>query len=303
MSLSRLFSPVHLLVTGSSANPNKVGHMIAKNIINSGYEGEFSQLNPTTNTILNRPVSKSFLDIHKPIDVDIISIPAAFVKDHLLAWGRHKQDLQYDEETTYAVIISAGFGESGSNQQELDLIDIARQYNIRVIGPNCLGVIANHTGTLSYNGSFTHTPSIKGNIALLSQSGALISSIMDVIEARNVGFQSIVSLGNQSDLNMYDFLEYHLQNDEVKVIGVYAEALTKGEQLHELLKTGTKPVVILKAGKSKSSQEAAASHTGSLAGDFDIARMYIEDSGAIFTNSYQEFVSSLYTFGTKFARE
>jgi acyl-CoA synthetase (NDP forming) len=299
MNLQSLFAPQSILVTGVSTSSDKVGHIIAKNVLESGYKGDFFQLNPKASEILNRPVCNSLKDVDKPIDVDIIAIPKDYVLDHIHELVQHKKDHQYSDKVTFAVIVSAGFSESGNTALENQILELANQNQIRVVGPNCLGVLSQVDNNFKYNGSFTQSLKLSGGIALFSQSGALISSLITNLEDKNCGFSYIVSLGNQADLNIVDFIEYARQDPKTRVIGVYAESLSQGQDLLAAINSTDKPVVILKSGVSAQSKEAASSHTGSIAGDFDIAKMYVTKAGGFITSDFQEFVNLAYTFATK----
>lgn len=299
MSLSSLFAPKSILVTGVSTSPDKVGHIIAKNILESGYKGKFFQLNPTATEIFQRPVANQVKDILDAIEVDIIAIPKDFVLGHVQDLVEHKKQFGYLSKETFAIIISAGFGETGNEDLENQIVDLSSQNNIRIVGPNCLGVLSTVSSELKYNGSFTQTPTLAGDIALFSQSGALISSLITNLEDKNCGFSYIVSLGNQADLGIGEFINYAGKDDNCKVIAIYAESLSAGQEILDAIKKTSKPVVILKSGVSSDSKKAASSHTGSIAGDFDIAKMYVGESGGFITSDFWEFINLVYTFSTK----
>jgi acetyltransferase len=197
--MKELFKPRSVVVVGASREPGKVGHAVLRNIIESGFKGEVYPVNPRADKVLGLNTYKSVLEVPGDIDLAVIVVPAQAVLDVMEECGR--------KGVKYAVVISAGFKEIGGEgiEREGKLIEIARKYGVRVVGPNCLGIIDLHT---PLNASFASIPETKGGIAFISQSGALLSAILDWAPKAGIGFSKIVSLGNKADLNEVDFLTY-----------------------------------------------------------------------------------------------
>jgi acyl-CoA synthetase (NDP forming) len=200
--ISYFFSPKSIAVIGASATPGKVGYNVLKNIKDSGFSGKIFPINPKANelkTILNYAAFTSVLDVPEDIDIAIFIIPAKLVNSTAEECGK--------KGIKGLIVISAGFKEIGGEGilREQKLIQIAKKYNMRIIGPNCLGFIG-----INYNGSFaTNTPK-KGGIAMISQSGAMLTGMMDYSMEQAFGFSCNISLGNKADLDEVDFIEYYV---------------------------------------------------------------------------------------------
>ncbi|MHA1272900.1 MAG: acetate--CoA ligase alpha subunit [Promethearchaeota archaeon] len=259
--ISYFFNPKSIAVIGASATPGKVGNTVLNNIIKSGFKGKIFPINPRADEILGHKAYKSVLDVPDEIDIAIFVIPGKFVCDVAEDCGK--------KGVKGLIIISAGFKEIGGEgvEREEKLVQIGKKYNMRILGPNCLGFIG-----LNYNGSFAAETPKKGHIAMISQSGAMLTGMMDYSMEQAFGFSCNISLGNKCDLSAVDFIE-HLANDpETKVILCYLESIKDGDRFLKVLPEATrkKPIVILKSGVSEAGARAASSHTGALAGS-DIA--------------------------------
>ncbi len=256
MSLERLFKPRSVAVIGASRAPGKVGHEVLRNIIESGFEGRVYPVNPNANSILGLKAYPSIMDVPDEIDVAVIAVPAQMAVKIAEECGR--------KGVKFLVVISAGFREVGVEglERERALIEIARRYGMRVLGPNCLGFIDLHT---PINATFTKVPSRKGGVAFVSQSGALLSAILDWAEELGIGFSKIIALGNKADLDEADFLEYLAKDDETNVVLLYLESIN-GPRFIEAARKAVreKPVLLLKGGVTEAGVKAALSHTGSL---------------------------------------
>jgi acetyltransferase len=287
--MKNLFYPKNITIVGASNNSNKLGHIITQNILQSGYQGELFLVNPKEKEILNKSVFNKIQDLPNNLEVAILVIPAKFVLQSL-------QELA-TKNLKYAIIISAGFKESGNTGLEEDLIKVSQQTDIKIVGPNCLGVLnLDSKNPLSYNGSFGFLPKNKGKIALISQSGALITSFLDKADRRGFGFSKVISLGNKADLDELDFIEY-LENDpETSVIALYLEGYKRAQELVRFLAKSKKPVVIIKAGKSAQAKAAISSHTGSIAGNNKVSEMYLSQVKVIQPKSLEEFFSTIFLF-------
>lgn len=255
--ISFFFNPKSIAVVGASVTEGKVGNTVLNNIINSGYKGKIFPINPRASEVCDLPCYKSVLDVSDDIDVAIFVIPGKFVNKAAEECGK--------KGVKGLIIISAGFKEIGGEgvEREDDLIKISKKYNLRILGPNCLGFIG-----LNYNGSFAAETPKKGGIAMISQSGAMLTGMMDYSMTQAFGFSCNISLGNKADLGAVDFIEYLANDENTRVILCYLESIKDGERFLEVLPNATrkKPIIILKSGVSEAGARAASSHTGALAG-------------------------------------
>ncbi len=262
--ISFFFNPESIAIIGASSTPGKVGYNVLNNIKVSGYSGKVYPINPKADTfheIAGYKAYKNVLDVPGTIDIAIFVIPGKLVLPVAEECGRKK--------IKGLIVITAGFKEIGveGQQREKELVQIARKYNMRIIGPNCLGFIG-----LNYNGSFASETPKKGNIAMISQSGAFLTAFMDFSMEQPYGFSCNISLGNKADLDSVDFIKYLADDPDTKVILCYLESIENGKKFLEVVSRATrkKPIIILKAGVSEAGARAASSHTGALAG-LDIA--------------------------------
>ncbi len=238
------FYPKSIAVIGASRTEGKVGHSILKNLIASGFEGEIVPVNPNADEILGL---KSFAKIKK-VDLAVIAVPAKIVPSVL------EESAKLGIKA--AIIISAGFRETGPEGARLEsqLRKIIKEHGIRVIGPNCLGIIS--TGA-KMNASFAAEYPKRGNISFISQSGALCTSILDWAAIENIGFDKFVSTGNKVDVTEADLLEYMKNDPATKVIGLYVEGIEHGREFMEASQRSSKmkPLIALKSGKTATGQK------------------------------------------------
>ncbi|KKK41115.1 hypothetical protein LCGC14_0463360 [marine sediment metagenome] len=255
--ISFFFNPKSIAVIGASSTKGKVGNTVLNNIINSGYKGKIFPVNPRSDIVCDIQCYKSVLDINEDVDIAIFVIPGKFVNDAAEECGR--------KGVKGLIVISAGFKEIGGEgvEREEQLVKIGKKYNMRILGPNCLGLI-----TKFYNGSFAAETPKQGGIAMISQSGAMLTGMMDYSMTQAFGFSCNISLGNKADLGAVDFIEFLADDDNTKVILCYLENITDGSEFLKILPEATrnKPIVILKSGVSEAGARAASSHTGALAG-------------------------------------
>ncbi|MFX1323853.1 MAG: acetate--CoA ligase family protein [Promethearchaeota archaeon] len=254
--ISFFFNPKSIAIIGASDTPGKVGNTVTNNIKNT-FSGKIFPINPRTDNICGIACYKSILDVEEEIDLAIFVIPGKFVNKAAEECGKKK--------VKGLIVISAGFKEIGGEgvEREEALIKIGKKYKMRILGPNCLGFIG-----LNYNGSFAAETPQKGEIAMISQSGAMLTGMMDYSMTQAFGFSCNISLGNKADLGAVDFIEYLAKDDSTKVILCYLESIKDGDRFLEVLPGAArkKPIVILKSGVSEAGARAASSHTGALAG-------------------------------------
>lgn len=284
-NLKSLFNPESIAIVGASNKKGKVGTVIADNISKLGYKGRIYYVNPSYRILKLKRCHESLGAIKKKIDLAIVSVPAKFVLDVV------KDGMSV---TKNFVIISAGFSETGNEgaQREKQLLDLAKKNGLNILGPNCLGFIVPKE---KLNASFAGGMPNSGNIAFVSQSGALAVALMDKAKGEHLGFSHVISVGNQMQLDESELLEYLASDKETKVIGMYLEGIKNGEKFLEVASrvSKIKPIVILKAGKTEKAQQAISSHTGALAGSDEIIDIAFEKVGVIRAENLDEFFDLL----------
>ncbi|NOZ27143.1 MAG: acetate--CoA ligase [Chloroflexi bacterium] len=290
--LEPFVSPESVAIIGASKTPGKLGYAVLQNVLQYGFPGSIYPINPKGGEILGLKAYPSVLDVPGPIDLAVIVIPSQFIAKVLDECGR--------KGIRGVVIISAGFREIGPEgmQRERELLRIAKQYGIRIIGPNCLGIIDT---LVPLNASFAATMPDQGSIAFMSQSGALCTSILDMAKPQGIGFSRFVSLGNKADLNEIDFLEAWADDPHSAVITAYLEGITEGPRFMQVARevTRKKPVITIKSGTTSAGSRAVSSHTGTLAGSDRAYEAAFKQTGVIRARSVQE----LFDFAVAFARQ
>jgi acetyltransferase len=285
-----LFRPRNIAVIGASREPGKVGYAVLKNIIDSGFQGKIYPVNPKAEEILGIKAYKSILDISDDIDLAVIVVPASIALDVAEECGK--------KGVKHLVVISAGFKEIGGEgvEREHKLVSIARKYNMRVVGPNCLGIIDTYT---PMNASFSAVMPRRGGIAFISQSGALLTAILDWSIKKGIGFSRIVSLGNKADLNEADFIQAVEEDINTKVILLYLESIDDGRRLVEVASrvSRKKPIVLLKGGVTEAGARAAMSHTGAMVSSIAALEAGLRKAGILIARS----LSELFDYATAFS--
>jgi acetyl coenzyme A synthetase (ADP forming)-like protein len=267
-----LFEPQSIAVIGASQDKKKIGYAVFNNIISGGYKGNVFPVSPRGGDIDGHKVYADILEIEGAVDCASIMIPANLVKDAVKKCALKK--------VKFLQIITSGFSEIGNVREEKEIAEIASEAGTRIVGPNMFGL---YSSAASLNSTFSATPISPGHVAILTQSGALGIAMIGKTAVANMGLSAIVSIGNKCDVDEADLLEYLINNDNTKVILMYIEGVKKGEKLIEALKasTGKKPVIVIKSGKSKRGAQAAASHTGSLAGSDEIFAAVMKQCGVL----------------------
>ncbi len=280
--LSHFFAPAGVAVVGASREPVKLGYALARNLIQCGYTGAVHLVNPRGGELFGMVMHKSINDVPDPVDLAVLLTAAPTVPDLLTACGKRG---------IHAVIIaSGGFRETGPEGGALETrcLEIAREFGIRFIGPNCIGLIDTH---LPLDTTFLPPPGPeKGNIAFISHSGAICAAIIDWIRGQGFGLSSLVSLGNQADINETDVLASIARDPNTDVITLYMESVSNGRRfMEEARRVSTfKPILVLKVGRSESGQRAAASHTGALTGSETAFEAALRKAGVIRAETTEE---------------
>lgn len=290
--LETLLYPKAIAIIGASRNPDKVGYAVLANLVNSGFKGPIIPVNPGTDEILGLQCYKSLRDYKQPVDLSIIMVAGKYVKDAL-----HDS---INAGAKSVIVITAGFREVGKEgaDAEQELVDICRAHGVRMVGPNCLGILNTDN---SMNATFAPSVPPPGKISVLSQSGALCVAILDWAANQKLGLGKVISIGNKADLNEVDFIQTFAQDKETKVIAGYLESIKEGDKFLRVAEQAAsiKPVVILKVGVTQAGAKAASSHTGSLAGADIAYGAAFKRAGVIRAESFE----ALFDYATAFAMQ
>jgi len=297
MTESVFLSPKSIAVIGASDKEGSVGRAITSNIM-KGYTGTVFPISPTRDTVFDQKAYKSVLDVPDEIDLAVIITKNTIVPIVLEECGKKK--------IQGAIVITAGFKEVDEEGKKLEeqLKDIAKKYNLQVIGPNCLGVMNLDPDTMM-NSTFLKITPKSGEIALVSQSGAICAALVEDASAQGIGFSAVISMGNKADMTEIDVLKMLAEHEQTKVIVMYLEDMGDGQEFLKVCKQITKqnvvkkPVLVLKSGRSPEGAKAAMSHTGALMGSDEIYDALLQQSGAIRVDTMEE----LFDYATAFSKQ
>ncbi|XP_055388660.1 peptidyl-lysine N-acetyltransferase PatZ-like [Condylostylus longicornis] len=276
IGLAPLFQPNAIAVIGATDRDGAVGKTIVQNLIDSRKSRSYAiyPVNPTRKTICGLPAFPDVSACPTAVDLAVIVTPSKTVKGVVESCGKAK--------VPAVIVISAGFKELGEEglQLENDVIAVARQYNIRLVGPNCLGIMAPHWGV---NATFAATDALPGSIAFMSQSGAMCTAVLDWSLKERVGFSAFVSIGSMADINWGDLIDYLGNDPQTETILIYMETIGDAQHFLSAAKTVAlhKPIIVIKAGQTEAAAQAAASHTGSLAGSHDAFLAAMKRAGVV----------------------
>ena len=295
MAESVFLSPKSIAVIGASDKQGSVGRAITSNIMN-GYKGIVYPISPTRETVFDQKAYKSVLDVPDSIDLAVVITKNTIVPVVLEECGKKK--------IKGAIVITAGFKEVDEEGKKLEqkLKDIATKYGVKVIGPNCLGVMNLEPQTMM-NSTFLKITPKSGKIALVSQSGAICAALVEDASAQGIGFSAVVSMGNKADMTEIDILKMLADHEQTKVIVMYLEDMGDGQEFlkvcKQITKNNKKPILVLKSGRSPEGAKAAMSHTGALMGSDEIYDAVIKQSGAIRVDTMEE----LFDYATAFSKQ
>ncbi|MEN8781732.1 MAG: CoA-binding protein, partial [Desulfobacterales bacterium] len=294
-ALDAIFSPQSVAVVGASTTPGKVGHDIFANILRGGYTGTLYPVNPNAKSILCVRAYPSVKEIPDQVDLAMLILPPR------LALEAVKEAAESGVKGI--VVVSAGFREVGERGAEIEnrIVSICKEAAIRLVGPNCLGVI-NPLPEVRLNASFSARMPKPGKISFISQSGALCTAVLDFAADRDFGFSKFISIGNKADVDELDLLRYLHEDTNTEVIMIYLEELRRGPEFVETVKEITSgyrrtPVLVIKSGRTMAGAAAAASHTGALAGSEAVYDAIFKQTGIIRAESIHE----LFDFASAFA--
>lgn len=268
--LNGLLRPQSIAVIGASNKEGKIGYTVVDNLIQSGYAGRVYPINPGEEAVQGLKAYPSVLDVPGPIDAAVVIVPAKIVPKIAEECG--------EKGVKGLIIIASGFSEVGRKDLEQQVVDIAHEYGMRVLGPNIVGILSN---SHDCNASFAPVLPLPGKAALVSQSGALLIAMDTSTYTRRVGFDKMISIGNMSDVNFGDMIEWLDEDENTACISFYIEGLQDGRHFLDAARGATKPIVALKSGVSAHGAAAAASHTGSLAGSGKVYDSAFEQAGVV----------------------
>jgi len=290
--LETLLYPKAIAVIGASRNPDKVGYAVLANLVNNGFQGPIVPVNPDAKEILGLKCYKSLDEYKGEIDLSVIMVGGKYMKDALQS--------SINAGAKSVIVITAGFREVGADgaRAEQELVDICRANGVRMVGPNCLGVL-----NTDHKMNATFAPSVppSGKISVISQSGALCVAILDWAASQKLGLGKVISIGNKADLNEVDFIQTLAEDEGTKVIAGYLESIKEGDKFLRVAEQAAsiKPVVILKVGITQAGAKAASSHTGSLAGADIAYGAAFKRAGVIRAENFE----ALFDYATAFAMQ
>lgn len=292
LNLDKIFNPQSVAIIGASDSEGSVGYAIVKNFTQLGYTGKVYFVNVRKPEILGVKTYPSIEKIGEPIDLAMIATPAKIVPDIMDECGR--------AHVKGAIIVSAGFKETGPEGKALEdkIAEIAKKYNIRVIGPNCIGLIRPRN---NLNATFLDKVPKAGKIAFISQSGALGSAILDWAISENIGFSNFVSVGSMLDVDFGDLIDFFGSDPKTKSILMYIEGITDARKFMSAARhfARTKPIIVVKSGKFSESAKAAASHTGSLSGQDDVYDAAFKRAGVVRVDEIADLFNAAEVLGTQ----
>ena len=282
-SLLKFFKAESVAVVGASGTSGKIGHEVLRSLSQYEYPGKVFPINPSSDTILGMKAYPNIRDVPDKIDLAVLTVPSKFAPSIMEECGR--------KGVRAAVIVSGGFKETGLQHVERVTVETAQKYGIRIIGPNCIGVLDGHSKLDTFFQSHERMTRPKGgSVAFITQSGTFGTTILEWAAEANIGISKFVSYGNRCDVDEGDLVEFFGQDQETSLVGVYVEGLDNGRKLYDAARkvTPRKPIVILKSGKTELGSRAAKSHTGWLAGSYHVARAAFEQAGMIVSENIEQ---------------
>ncbi len=290
--MKKLFYPESIVMIGASRREKTVGNDIVKNLVQQGYKGKIYAVNPKADEVYGIKVDKSVEDIDGSIDLAIVAVPAKFVTESIRQAAA--------KGAKAAIVISAGFKEIGNTELEQELADTCKELGVTLIGPNCLGII---NPEISMNASFAALMPKTGNIAFLSQSGALCTAVLDYASDLGIGFSKFMSIGNKAATDELALIKYLNDDPQTQVIALYVEQLENAPEIIRVVKKinasdNPKPIIMLKSGRTDEGASAVASHTGSLSGGDTAYDALFDQAGIIRAQS----ISQLFEYAQIFSK-
>ncbi|MCU7851651.1 MAG: bifunctional acetate--CoA ligase family protein/GNAT family N-acetyltransferase [Candidatus Thiodiazotropha sp. (ex Monitilora ramsayi)] len=283
--LTPLFSPNSIAMFGASERENSVGEVVFRNLLSSGFKGGIYPINPKHDKVQGQKAYKSIDAIGKPVELAVVATPAKTIPAIVEACGQHGVKTM--------IILSAGFRESGPAGRRIEdrVVEVAKEFGIRFIGPNCLGLIRPDKGV---NVTFGNNNAKPGNLALVSQSGAICTAILDWAEVNDIGFSTVISTGIAADLDFGDYLDFLVSDPKTDSILMYVEGIKDARRFMSGLRAAAriKPVIVLKVGRHAAGAEASMSHTGALVGSDETFSAALARSGVLRVETISQLFSA-----------
>ncbi len=268
--LNKMLRPKSVAVIGASATPGKIGYTVVKNLLEGGYKGKVYPINNSASEILGLKVYPNVTDVPGDVESAIVTVPAKFMSEVTEECGK--------KGVKGLIVITSGFSEVGRKDLEEEMLSIAARYGMRVLGPNIVGSLSNSD---KFNGSFAPGLPLPGKASLVTQSGALLIALDMATYTKHVGFDKLISIGNMSDVDFADLIEWFDEDKDTSCVSLYIEGLKQGRKFIEAARNSKKPIIALKSGVSAHGAAAAASHTGSLAGAAKVYTSAFKQAGVI----------------------
>lgn len=273
-NLRALFAPRSIALIGASRTPNSVGDVVARNLLGAGFDGTIALVNPHGGELHGHPVHESIAALSEAPDLAIIATPPAPIPDIIAELGARG--------TKAAIVLTAGFAEMGDDGRALQqrMLEAAQPHTLRLIGPNCIGILAPNA---KLNASFAHRMAPTGRTAFVTQSGAMLTTVLDWASARGLGFSHLVSLGGMSDVDFGDMLDYLAAEPGTDAVLLYVESITSARKFMSAARrcARVKPVIVVKSGRHAEGARAARSHTGALTGSDAVADAAFRRAGLL----------------------
>jgi acetate---CoA ligase (ADP-forming) len=286
-ALHQLFHPKSVVVVGVSQSPDNLARHIVRNLFEFEFGGEILLVGKKEGVLFGRTICTSMEDLHDGVDVAVILTPAPSVPAILEACGRKK--------IPWAVIETAGFSEYSAEGKDLEkeVLRIARKWDIRIVGPNGVGIFNFDNGFVVPFVSLKRGPVRKGTVSILAQSGGVSFAYINLLSSANVGISKVVSMGNKLDLNEIDYLSYLIRDPQTEIIGLYLESLERGRELMELARSTTKPIILHKANIGEGSRQIARLHTAALANDDKIVDAALKQADIVRAKDFRSFANTV----------
>jgi acyl-CoA synthetase (NDP forming) len=290
--LKYLFQPGSIAIIGASQDESKSGAMFVAGLLKDRYKGIIYPVNRKETEIMSLKAYPSVLDIPGDVDVAVMAIPAPLVPQAMAECAQKR--------VRFVIVHSVGFSELGAEGRALEqqMLEAARAGGVRVIGPNCMGIVSPRSNINTVT-PHTRLPMERGGVGFVGQSGWVCESVLRLGNERGLRFSGVMSIGNQSDLTIEDFLEYFSNDTETRVIALYIEGIKKANHFFKLAEkiSPTKPIIVWKGGSSSLGAKAAASHTGSIAGNYALFEAISRQKGIIGAQSLEELMDLAVVFG------
>jgi acetyltransferase len=287
LTVNQLFYPKSVVVIGVSENPDNLARNIVENLFEFQFKGEILLMGKKEGVLFGRRICTSLNDLKEGIDVAVILTPAITVPGILESCGRKK--------IPWAIIETGGFSEYSEEGKRLEkeVLQIAKKWRIRLVGPNCIGLINVENGFVVPFGNLKRGPVRKGKVSILAQSGGVTGTYFNLLASANVGIAKIVSIGNKLDLNEIDYLQYLIQDPQTEIIGVYLESLERGKELMEIARSTAKPIILHKANTGEASRHIAQLHTAALANDDQIVEAAMKQADIVRVRDFRSFINAV----------